>query len=87
MRVDSRQLKIEGSPLPFDALRARKFGADARRAPFRRRHPRAALPRRIMSHVLRVPALEIGDPSAAIILMERNDLAIRPHRRCGFIQF
>jgi hypothetical protein len=87
MRVDSRQLKIEGSPLPFDALRARKFGADARRAPFRRRHPRATLPRRIVSHVLRVPTLEIGDPIAAIILMERNDLAIRPQRRRGFMQF
>jgi len=40
-----------------------------------------------MSHVLRVPALKIGDPIAAIILMERNDLAIRPQRRRGFMQF
>src|SRR5258708_33137350 len=27
-------------------------------------HPRAALPRRVVAHVLAVPALEVGDPFA-----------------------
>jgi hypothetical protein len=68
--------------LLLSALRAREFSADARRAPFRRRHPRTALPRRIVSHVLCVAALEIGNPIAAIVLMESDDFAIRS-RRCN----
>jgi hypothetical protein len=41
-----------------------------------------------MSHVLRVSTLEVGNPIATIILVERNDLAIRPRRRGRrFMQF
>jgi hypothetical protein len=38
-------------------------------------NPRPVLPRRIVPHVLPVPALQIGNPIAAFVLMERNNLA------------
>jgi hypothetical protein len=34
-----------------------------------------------------VAALEIGDPIAAVVLMESGDLAIWPRGRSGFMQF
>lgn len=76
--------------LPFAAFRAGEFGTDARRASFRRRHPWTALPRRIVTHVLRMAACEVGDPIAAVVLVKSDDLAIRPCRRLrgsGFTQF
>lgn len=38
-----------------------------------RDHPWPDLPRRIVSDVLGVPAVEIGDPVILIVLMEAND--------------
>jgi hypothetical protein len=82
-RVDSRELKIavgEWCVSAVAAFRAGKFGADVRRAAFRRRHPRTALPRRIVTHMLRVATFELSDPIAAIVLMESDDFAVWP---CG----
>jgi hypothetical protein len=44
--------------------------ADASLAPGVRQHPRTTYQRRVMSHVLLVPALQIGDPVAVFVLME-----------------
>jgi hypothetical protein len=42
-----------------------------------------------MADVLRVAAFEVGDPIAAIVLVESGDFAVRPRRwRCWrFMQF
>jgi hypothetical protein len=45
------------------------------------RHPRPVLPRGIVSHVLRVAALEISHPVAGFVLMETDDAA--RHARAG----
>jgi hypothetical protein len=72
-RVDSRELKIavgEWCVSAVAAFRAGKFGADVR----------TALPRRIVTHMLRVATFELSDPIAAIVLMESDDFAVWP---CG----
>ena len=38
-----------------------------------RQHPRTHLPRRIVPHVLPVPALEIGDPVPFLVGMKPDD--------------
>ena len=53
-----------------DAFHASQRRADERRAAFRRRDPWTDLPRRIVADMLRVAALEIGDPVLFIILMK-----------------
>src|SRR5580698_4515956 len=101
---ESRQLKVEREPpefaaypvalaLPVNALCTRESGTDARRALLPRRHPWTSLPRRIVPHVLRVAALEVGDPIADVVLMKSDDLAAwplryrDPTRSCVFTQF
>lgn len=59
----------------FYALFTAKFMPQIWRPAFQRLHPRSVLPRRIVPHVLPVPTLQIGYPVAALILMERNNLA------------
>src|SRR6266550_8557620 len=44
------------------------------------RHPLSDLPRGIMSHVLGVPTLELGDPMSLVVLMKSDD----PFRNSGF---
>jgi hypothetical protein len=73
--------------LPVDALCAGQLGADARCTAFRRRHPRAALPRRIVAHMLRMAAFEVGDPVAGVILVEIGDFAAWARGHCSFMQF
>jgi hypothetical protein len=95
--VNARQCKRKTAgkmpALPLNAFRASELSANARRAPFPRRHPRTTLPRRIMPHVLRVPALKVGDPIAAIVLMESDNPAAWSRRssssvrHCVFTQF
>lgn len=43
-------------------------------------HPGSARHRRLMAHVLPVPALQIGDPIALIILMVADDALLHNHR-------
>jgi len=45
-----------------------------RRPAFLRKNPRPECPRRIVPDVLRMAALEIGNPGAGIVLMEAHDL-------------
>jgi hypothetical protein len=54
-------------PWPVRASDALQFSADVCRAPFGCNHPRSQLPRRIVPHVLTVPALQIATqcPSAS----------------------
>ena len=40
-----------------------------------RDHPWPLLPRRIVTHVLRMAALQVGDPIADVVLMEPDDAA------------
>ena len=61
------------------AFRAMKFAADVLAAAVFARDPLAALPRRIVPHVLRVPTLQAGDPVAAVILMKRDNFARDRH--------
>ena len=67
------------SLLAEDALELR---TEVRRAALRRGDPHADLPRRIVPHVLRVPALELGHPVAFLVLMVADDRA--PHGSLGF---
>jgi hypothetical protein len=61
--------------LPVYASDALKFRADVGRAPFECHHPRTQLPRRIVPHVLAVPALQIRNPVPFIVLVESDDAA------------
>ena len=56
-----------------DAFHASQRRADERRAAFRRGDPWTDLPRRIVADMLRVAALEIGDPVLFIILMKSDN--------------
>ena len=49
--------------------------AEVRVAPFRRGDPDPDLPRRIVSDMLRMPALELGHPVAFLVLMVADDRA------------
>ena len=53
-----------------------EVGPDPGPPPLDRHHPRPDLPRRIVSHVLLVTALELGHPVIRIILMEAGDAAV-----------
>jgi hypothetical protein len=61
------------------ALGARERAAELRGAAFIRQNPGARHERRIVSHVLRVTTLEIGDPVAVAVQPEAANLA-RAHR-------
>jgi hypothetical protein len=61
------------SGLHPDTLHASQSLADETRTSRFGRHPRPRLPRRIVPHVLRVAALELGNPMSFIILMEADD--------------
>jgi hypothetical protein len=52
------------------------------------RHPGTNLPGRIMTHVLAVPALQLGYPVAFIVLMETGypPLHESPDRRAGLLR-
>lgn len=65
------------------AFLALEFGADMALAPFGRRGPKTAGPRRIVTDVLVVAAVELGDPVLCLILMESYDC--RHHLDCSLI--
>lgn len=52
------------------------MGADPTRPALGRRDPLADLPGRIVSHVLAVPATELGHPVALDVLMESDDIPL-----------
>ena len=56
-----------------DAKEALQLRAEMRRAALGRRDPHSNLPRRIVSDMLRVSALELGHPVAFLVLMVTND--------------
>ena len=60
------------------ALLAVESVTQVRFAAFRRPHPFARLPWRIVAHMLVVSALELGDPVPLFILMEADYAAIHP---------
>jgi len=62
------------SPIPC-ALNAQQLLPDKSPSTCLGHHPRPVLPRRIVAHVLGVPALEIGDPMLFFVLMESDDAA------------
>jgi len=66
---------VLGSRFRRVAKQAFQLGAKVRRAALRRRDPHADLPRRIVSDVLRMPALELGHPVAFLVLMVTDDRA------------
>lgn len=55
------------------ALLAVQFRADAPAPAFRGDHPRPVDPRRPVPHVLRMAALEIGNPIVSFVLMKADD--------------
>lgn len=61
------------SGLAPHTLHATKRAADEARPAGFRCDPRPRLPRRLVPHMLRVTALEVGDPMTFIILMEPDD--------------
>jgi hypothetical protein len=65
------------------ATHAAEYGAEERAAPLGRRHPRPHLPRRVVPHVLRVAALELGHPMLFLVAMETHDPARWPGSRFG----
>jgi hypothetical protein len=64
------RLALRALPSAAGAIEA---ASDHRRAAFRRQHPGAFLPRRLMPDVLSVAALQVRDPVAFCVLMEADD--------------
>jgi hypothetical protein len=58
------------------AFFAVKDRAQTAPAPLARNHPLPVHPRRIVPHVLAVPAVQVGNPMALLVLMETDDLAL-----------
>src|SRR5690242_9456815 len=77
IRPLARSVRPGGSLTRFRLIAAHavELDPDPRRPAFRRGHPRAYLPRRIVPHVLRVPALELGHPVTVLVLMITDDRA------------
>jgi hypothetical protein len=59
--------------LDLIALHAVELCAYELRSPLFAIHPRTVLPRRIVAHVARVAALEIGHPVTLLVPMESDD--------------
>jgi hypothetical protein len=57
------------------ALLALKLFSDSRSTTFRRKDPRAIYPRRIVARVLKVAAIEFGDPVIFGVQVETGDAA------------
>jgi len=62
------------------ALHAVERHADESGPRFLRQDPRPVLPRRIMSDVLGMAALEFGNPVLLFVLMESNNAALHGYR-------
>jgi hypothetical protein len=59
------------------ALHAVERRPDEPRPPLIRNHPRPHLPRRLVPHVLPVPALKLSDPMSFVVLIKPDDPAGR----------
>src|SRR5579885_734544 len=57
------------------ALLAVQYDTEAALAPFGRNHPWTVHPGRVVPHVLAVPAVEVSDPMALLVLMECDDFS------------
>ncbi len=68
---------LQKSTLGLVTFHAAQLGAQPFLAFFRIDHPGTVHPRRIVTNVLGVPALQIGDPVQPFVLMKSDDLA--PH--------
>src|SRR5262249_35816371 len=58
------------------AFLARQLFAELSRTAFRSDHPGPILPWRMVAHVLRMPALEVGHPVAVGVLMKGDDFSL-----------
>ena len=73
LRVSTRVSAGLGLPTPG----AGNLDADERAPSFRRHHPGAVLPRRLVAHVLSVTALELSHPVPLVVLMKAGDRPLR----------
>src|SRR5690349_17199924 len=63
------------------ALSAGKHATERRSAAFRRHDPRPVGPRRIVAHVLVVPALQLGDPMLLAVAVKADDAPLHARYR------